>query len=42
MNYEDIMQKLKELGSEQTKRVFANHGIKEPNFGVKVGDLKNW
>lgn len=40
MTYEEIMQKLEELGTEQTKRIFMNHGAKEPFFGVKVGDLK--
>ncbi|MFZ3589927.1 DNA alkylation repair protein [Bacillus sp. DJP31] len=40
MNLEEIMKKLEELGSEQTKNTFFRHGIKEPCFGVKVGDLK--
>ncbi|WP_075979996.1 DNA alkylation repair protein [Bacillus massilinigeriensis] len=40
MNYEEIMQKLEGLGSEQTKKIFENHGVKEPFFGVKIGDLK--
>lgn len=40
MTYEEIMKKLKELGSEQTKRIYENHGVKEPYFGVKIGDLK--
>lgn len=40
MTYEEIMQKLEELGSEQTKKVYLNHGVKEPFFGVKIGDLK--
>jgi len=40
MTYEEMMQKLEELGSEQTKRTFSNHGAQEPYFGVKVGDLK--
>ena len=40
MTYEEIMQKLEELGSEQTKRIYFNHGVKEPFFGVKIGDLK--
>ncbi|SHG58449.1 DNA alkylation repair protein [Ornithinibacillus halophilus] len=40
MTYEEIMQKLEELGSEQTKKIYLNHGVKEPYFGVKVGDLK--
>ena len=40
MTYEEIMLKLEELGSQQTKKVFLNHGVKEPYFGVKIGDLK--
>jgi len=40
MNVEEIMQKLEELGSEQTKKVYHNHGVGEPYFGVKIGDLK--
>ncbi|TCJ03377.1 DNA alkylation repair protein [Cytobacillus praedii] len=40
MTYEEIMQKLEELGSEQTKKIYYNHGVKEPYFGVKIGDLK--
>lgn len=37
---EGTMNRLKEMGSEQTKRTFIRHGAKEPLFGVKVGDLK--
>jgi 3-methyladenine DNA glycosylase AlkD len=40
MNYDEIMQKLEEFGSEQTKKVYNNHGVGEPYFGVKIGDLK--
>ena len=40
MNLEEIMGKLEELGSEQTKSIYLNHGVKEPFFGVKIGDLK--
>jgi 3-methyladenine DNA glycosylase AlkD len=40
MSYEEIMQNLKELGSEQTKQIYKNHGVEEPFFGVKIGDLK--
>ncbi|MDM5331582.1 DNA alkylation repair protein [Neobacillus sp. CF12] len=42
MTYEEIMQKLEELGSEQTKQIYMNHGVKEPYFGVKIGDLKKF
>jgi 3-methyladenine DNA glycosylase AlkD len=40
MTYEEIMKKLEDLGTEQTKRIYLNHGVKEPYFGVKIGDLK--
>jgi 3-methyladenine DNA glycosylase AlkD len=40
MTYEEIMGRLEELGTEQTKRIFMNHGVKEPYFGVKIGDMK--
>lgn len=34
------MAELQSMGSESTKRIFLNHGAKEPLFGVKVQDLK--
>ncbi len=37
---EEIMTKLEDMGSEQTKKTFLRHGAKEPLFGVKVGDMK--
>ncbi|KAA0549946.1 DNA alkylation repair protein [Bacillus sp. BGMRC 2118] len=40
MTLEEVMQTLEQLGSEQTKKTFLNHGAKEPFFGVRVGDLK--
>jgi 3-methyladenine DNA glycosylase AlkD len=40
VTYKEIIQKLEELGSEQTKQIYNNHGVKEPYFGVKIGDLK--
>ncbi|MEB6550440.1 DNA alkylation repair protein [Heyndrickxia sporothermodurans] len=40
MTLQEIMEKLKELGTEQTKKTFIRHGATEPIFGVKVGDLK--
>jgi len=32
VTYEEIMQKLEELGSEQTKQIYNNHGVKEPYY----------
>ncbi|UGB33226.1 DNA alkylation repair protein [Metabacillus sp. B2-18] len=40
MNVVEIMGKLEELGSEQTKKTFMNHGASGNLFGVKIGDLK--
>ncbi|WP_135549921.1 DNA alkylation repair protein [Paenibacillus cymbidii] len=40
MELQEVMSRLEELGSEQTKRTFRNHGAPEPLFGVKIGDLK--
>lgn len=40
LTFEEIMKQLEELGSEQTKQIYLNHGVKEPYFGVRIGDLK--
>ena len=40
MNAKKILEELKAMGSEGVKKIFLNHGIKEPLFGVKVGDMK--
>lgn len=37
----DILEELEPLGSESYRRMMMkNHGVKEPCFGVKIGDLK--
>ncbi len=40
MTCEEIMSYLESKGSEQTRKIYTNHGAKEPFFGVKVSDLK--
>ena len=41
MTAKDVLKELETLGNAGTKRMLMkNHGIKEPFFGVKVGDLK--
>ncbi len=40
MSATHILEELKSLGNESTKRVLMNHGAREPFFGVKVEDLK--
>ena len=36
----EILEYLKAHGSEQTKKIYLNHGAREPFYGVKVEDLK--
>ena len=41
MTAHSILKELKSLGSETYKRMLMNnHGVKEPCFGVKIGDMK--
>jgi len=40
MTTAQIMDELKKKGSENIKKIFLNHGVREPLFGVKVSDLK--
>ncbi len=40
MTKDEVLAELKTYGNENTKKVFLNHGAKEPFFGVKVQDLK--
>jgi 3-methyladenine DNA glycosylase AlkD len=40
MTSQQIMTELEKKGSASIKKIFLNHGIKEPLFGVKVADLK--
>ncbi len=36
----EILEELKTFGSESIKKVLRNHGVQEPFFGVKIGDMK--
>jgi hypothetical protein len=40
MTVKEILAELKPLGGESYKKVMSNHGVKEPFFGVKIGDLQ--
>ncbi|WP_042164125.1 DNA alkylation repair protein [Paenibacillus gorillae] len=40
MTYEEVMEALAGMGTEQTKKTYIRHGAKEPFFGVKIGDMK--
>ena len=40
MTAKEIVEELKSLGSDATKKVLVKHGAKEPFFGVKVEHLK--
>lgn len=41
MTLDEAMAALEALGSENTRRLWRNHGAVEPMFGVKVGDMKS-
>lgn len=40
MTVQEIMKELQAKGSEQIKNILLKHGVKEPFFGVRVGDMK--
>lgn len=40
MTAKQIMTELESLGSPGIKKILLQHGVREPLFGVKVGDLK--
>ena len=40
MTAAEVVKQLEPLGSESTRKVLRNHGVAEPLFGVKIGDLQ--
>jgi hypothetical protein len=40
MEFEEIMLYLEAPGREQNRRIYSNHGVPDPKFGVKVSELK--
>lgn len=41
MTANEILKELESMGSERTKKMLMkNHGVREPCFGVKIGDMK--
>jgi 3-methyladenine DNA glycosylase AlkD len=40
MTAQEVMDRIRPLGSDGYKRILMNHGIPEPFFGVKVEELK--
>lgn len=40
MDFNEVMQVLESLNSEQSKKVLMRHGAKEPFFGAKIADVK--
>jgi 3-methyladenine DNA glycosylase AlkD len=40
MTADEIIAKIKPLGTENYKRILFNHGVQEPAFGVKIEELK--
>ena len=42
MTAKQILAELKPLGSDSYKKVMLRHGVKDPFFGVKIGDLQKF
>jgi 3-methyladenine DNA glycosylase AlkD len=40
MTAKEIVEELRTMGAESIKKVLRNHGVEEPFFGVKIGDMK--
>jgi len=40
MTADAILKEIKPLGTENYRKVLLNHGVGEPCYGVKIGDLK--
>ena len=40
MQVAEVMLELASMGSEQSRKIYANHGAEGEVFGVKVGDMK--
>lgn len=40
MKLDEVMRELERLGNEQTRKTLMRHGVPEPLFGVRIGDLK--
>lgn len=40
MEFTDVMKELESLGSEQTRKIYLNHGVDIPQFGVSIANSK--
>src|ERR1044071_3380415 len=40
MTANEIVEEMRTLGNDSYKQTMANHGVKEPFFGVKIEDMK--
>src|SRR5688572_22215336 len=40
MTAAEVVKELEALGTPSTKKVLLKHGVREPLFGVKIGDMK--
>ena len=40
MTAKEVVEELRTMGAESIKKVLSNHGVREPFFGVKIGDMK--
>ncbi len=40
MTFDETMEKLRELGTQRTKKIYISNGAREPLFGVASGEMK--
>ncbi len=40
MTLQEVMSELEQMGTEQTRKTWLNHGARGAFFGVKIGDMK--
>jgi 3-methyladenine DNA glycosylase AlkD len=40
MTAAEILEELRAMGAQSVKKVLCSHGVQEPFFGVKIGDMK--
>jgi len=40
MDFQEVSRELKRLGTEQNRKIYGNHGVREPMHGVSFANLK--
>ena len=40
LEFETVIQELEELGTEQNRKIYRRHGVREDLFGVSFGNIR--